>query len=375
MVIIMVKVFKFIFCTLFFAICIFFLAAMLIPGASNVAEGGVTAPKLFDESGINQDFGNQYEEYFSKAFAFRGKVVDIYSTIRERLFGEGNDQVVVGRDDFLFFSETIDNYLGTNPMTDDEISAAADSVTALADYAESRGAKFLFVAAPNKNHIYSEYMPSRYIMSDQPTDLDRLIQELADRGVEVADPRAALIAAKGGTDSTEAEAGGAARNSDDNLLYHRRDTHWNERGARVAAELIAEKLGFTLVDFDSLKFSDKQDLRGDLDTLLYPDSIKYDSNPTWDFSEQFIYTSAFSSTMDMQITTRGAGKGKLLIFRDSFANALIPILASSFEEARFERAIPYRIDLLDSFDADYVIVEITERNLRSLIGSDERVTG
>ena len=35
-------------------------------------------------------------------------------------------------------------------------------------------------------------------MSDQPTDLDRLIQELADRGVEVADPRAALIAAKGG---------------------------------------------------------------------------------------------------------------------------------------------------------------------------------
>ena len=260
-------------------------------------------------------------------------------------------------------------------MTDDEISAAADSVTALADYAESRGAKFLFVAAPNKNHIYSEYMPSRYIMSDQPTDLDRLIQELADRGVEVADPRAALIAAKGGTDSTEAEAGGAARNSDDNLLYHRRDTHWNERGARVAAELIAEKLGFTLVDFDSLKFSDKQDLRGDLDTLLYPDSIKYDSNPTWDFSEQFIYTSAFSSTMDMQITTRGAGKGKLLIFRDSFANALIPILASSFEEARFERAIPYRIDLLDSFDADYVIVEITERNLRSLIGSDERVTG
>ena len=360
----MVKVFKFIFCTLFFAICIFFLAAMLIPGASNVAEGGVTAPKLFDESGINQDFGNQYEEYFSKAFAFRSKVVDIYSTIRERLFGEGNDQVVVGRDDFLFFSETIDNYLGTNPMTDEEISAAADSLAALADYAESRGAKFLFVAAPNKNHIYSEYMPSRYIMSDQPADLDRLIQELADRGVEVADPRAALIAAKGGTDSTEAEAGGAARNSDDNLLYHRRDTHWNERGARVAAELIAEKLGFTLVNFDSLEFSDKHDLRGDLDTLLYPDSIKYDSNPTWD-----------SSIMDMQITTRGAGKGKLLIFRDSFANALIPMLASSFEEVRFERAIPYRIDLLDSFDADYVIVEITERNLRSLIGSDERVTG
>src|SRR5699024_5374615 len=73
---IMVKAFKFIFCTLFFATCIFFLAAMLIPGASNVAEGGVEAPKLFDESGINQDFGDQYEEYFSKAFAFRGKVVD-----------------------------------------------------------------------------------------------------------------------------------------------------------------------------------------------------------------------------------------------------------------------------------------------------------
>ena len=354
----MVKTFKIIFCTLFFATCLFFLVAMLIPGASNITEGEVVMPRLITENGINQEFGDQYEEYFSKAFAFRGKVVDIYSTIRENLFREGNDQVIVGRGGFLFFNDTVDNFLGTNPMADSEIAAAADSLAALAEYAETRGAKFLFVAAPNKNHIYPEYMPSRYIMSESDTDLDRLIAALTERGVAVADPRAALLDAKA-----------------DDLLYHRRDTHWNELGAHVAAEMIADTLGFTLVDFDSLEFSDKHDLRGDLDTLLYPDSLKYDSNPVWDFSELYIYTSAFSSTMDMQITTRGAGSGRLLCFRDSFANALIPMLASSFEEVRFERAIPYRIDLLDSFDADYVIVEITERNLRSLIGSDERVSG
>ena len=55
------------------------------------------------------------------------------------------------------------------------------------------------------------------------------------------------------------------------------------------------------------------------------------------------------------------------MYRDSFANALIPYAASSFSEVRFERAVPYNTKLIDSFDADYVIVEIAERNIKDLI--------
>ena len=73
--------------------------------------------------------------------------------------------------------------------------------------------------------------------------------------------------------------------------------------------------------------------------------------------------------MDIRIATRGGGSGKLLMFRDSFANAMIPFAASAFSEVRFERASPYadNIGLLDSFNADFVVAEIAERNLRDLI--------
>ncbi len=350
------KAFKITFCVIFFVICAFFSTAMLIPGASRVAEGGVEMPRLVTEDGINSKFGTEFEEYFSRAFAFRGKAVELWSAMKVNIFGEGNEQVTVGSDDFLFFSETLDSYTGANPMTDDEISKAADSLKALSDYAESHGAKLIFVGAPNKNTIYSEKMPSRFVRAEM-SDLDRFLAQLDARGVTYYDPRPDLLEAKAST-----------------LVYHRRDTHWNPDGAKIAFDGIASALGFTPIDVSTLTRDESATIAGDLDTLLYPDKLLLDAAPSWDFSEQYIFTSAFSTPMDMQISTRGGGKAKMLVFRDSFCNALIDFFAASSSECKFERSIPYRIDQLESFKADYVVVEIAERNLRELIGCDYRIS-
>lgn len=55
----------------------------------------------------------------------------------------------------FFFAETIDSYTG-NPMSDDEIKLAADAIENLAKTAASKGARFLFAPAPDKNTIYPE---------------------------------------------------------------------------------------------------------------------------------------------------------------------------------------------------------------------------
>lgn len=348
------KILKTIFCTLFFAICLFFSLATFIPEASRVAEGGAERPSLFADGKINDDFGSEYEEYFSKAFAYRGIVVNIWSKLRAAI-GEGNDQVVVGKDDFLFFADTIDCYIG-NPMSDEEISSAADALENLAAAAEQRGAKLLFVPAPDKNHIYPEKMPSRFLQKT-PTDLDRLLATLDERGLSELyfDPRQTLLDAKS-----------------ERLVYHRRDTHWNQDGALAVFTEISERLGLSAPDMSGVTRTEPDDFTGDLDSLLFPSGSRYDLNPTYDLSEYYIFTSAYTSPMDMSISTRGAGRGKALVFRDSFANAMIPFLASSFAETRFERANPYRVDLLNDFDADTVILILAERNIRTLIGSDAR---
>ena len=103
-------------------------------------------------------------------------------------------------------------------------------------------------------------------------------------------------------------------------------------------------------------------------SLLFPGKIMYDENTTWDFTGLYVYTSAFATPMDLVITARGGGEGKLLMFRDSFANALIPFAASSFAEIRLERGTPYQTAQIAQNRPDYVIVEIAERNLRELSG-------
>lgn len=358
----MKKIGLWLFCIGFFAVCAFFSLGMLIPGASGAAEGAGDAPHLIEtdpQSGrhtLNNNFGDAFENYFAKNFAFRNRVVDVFSAIKQNVFSTGNDQVIVGGEGFLFFDETLDNYTGQNLMTDAEISEIADSLAQLSRYAAEHGASFLFVCAPNKNTIYPQYMPSRYVQSTSDGDLDRLYDALDARGVPYLDLRPVLWQA-----------------AEQKLVYHKKDTHWNGAGAYAAYSAMMEALGRTCPDFSPFGPHTVNDFEGDLDTLLYPGRGHYDTDEIYDLSGQYIYTSAYSTPMDMRITTRSGGQGKLLCFRDSFANALIGYLACDFEQAVFERPIPYAADQLETFDADCVIVEIAQRNLSTLSGCDSRI--
>ena len=70
---------------------------------------------------------------------------------------------------------------------------------------------------------------------------------------------------------------------------------------------------------------------------------------------------------DLRIETTSAGtNGNLLMFRDSFGNTLHSLLAESFGHAVFSRATPYDLGAMDTIQADTVILEIVERNLKNL---------
>lgn len=346
------------FCAAFFAFSAFFSLGMLIPGASVAEEGAASPPALIEDGRISDDFGDRFEDYFSKSFAYRSRVVSAFASLRERVFATGNDQVTLGRDGFLFFNESLDDYTGEAAMTDGEIAAAASALDDMARYCAAHSARFLFVCAPSKATVYADMLPSR-ISAAQESDLDRLYAGLSRLGVEYVDLRPALAEAK-----------------ESALIYHKRDSHWNGRGAAAAFGAVMTALGRDVPEFG--EFHAEHTFEGDLDRLLYPGEVRYDDNEVQDMTGRYIFTSAYSTPMDMTIASRGEGVGRLLIFRDSFANALIPYLASSFSEARFERANPYRLDLLGGigsggFAADTVIVEIAERNLRDLIGAGGRI--
>ena len=55
------------------------------------------------------------------------------------------------------------------------------------------------------------------------------------------------------------------------------------------------------------------------------------------------------------------------MYRDSFGNALLPFVADEYNHGYFSKAVPYNINLADDYNADSVVIEITDRHIPSLI--------
>ena len=76
----------------------------------------------------------------------------------------------------------------------------------------------------------------------------------------------------------------------------------------------------------------------------------------------FAYVGEVGSNFDPKITTVNPVKeGSLVMFRDSFGNALLPFMADAYSSAYFSRGVPYQMSEVDEKNADTVIVERADR--------------
>ena len=66
--------------------------------------------------------------------------------------------MILGSDGWLYFSDTLPDYMGQG-MSDAELRYLANDLALMQEYIESQGKQFAFTIAPNKNSIYPEHMP------------------------------------------------------------------------------------------------------------------------------------------------------------------------------------------------------------------------
>jgi hypothetical protein len=97
--------------------------------------------------------------------------------------------------------------------------------------------------------------------------------------------------------------------------------------------------------------------------MLYPTGKKLDDNAVYDRKFDFDYDGPADA---IRIDSNSSASNSLLMFRDSFGNALYPFFADSFGTATFSRLNPYRIDWLENGGYDYMVIEIVERNINWL---------
>jgi hypothetical protein len=250
------------------------------------------------------------------------------------------------------------DYMGKTSLTALQAARLQRVGDLMAEYVEGHGASFALTVVPNKATVYPDHLPYYYRIPnsykvtkpgcDSPTPLYVLNQALADSDWYV-DMTAAL--------SAEAKH---------TRLYHKRDSHWNNLGARVGYDALMAAVGGKAGAYADTPYTIQSVWDGDLDKLL--GSSKKDEQAVWQTDFTYAYTSRFRTEEDILITTACAeGEGHLVMFRDSFANALLPLLAQQYATATFSRALPFALDLTEIEGADTVIVEIVERNLQNLL--------
>lgn len=317
---------------------------LIFPAAATIITGSETVPADEDAGPLlMQDFSD-LGEWFETHFAGRSGMITAQALLKQATVGSTyGDRVLIGRDGYLFYADTLNDYFRRDTMSPRRLFMAAYNLRLMQDYCRAHDAQFLFVLCANKNTLYPQYMPENYQMGEGKTNAALLIPYLDKLGVAYADMYPVLAGVE--------EA------------YFRRDTHWTQAGALYGYEAIRDALGLPPIRSEESVWN-TQKHSGDLERMLLPDAWSVETAPV-----RYIpwhYSASAESYEDNIQTENPEGSGALLMFRDSFGDDLLPYLAETFQTCWFTKTWPCIMNDVETIGATDVILERVERSLPDL---------
>lgn len=320
------------------------------PTNGRIGNETVTDPPSIttEEGNFNSEFLPQAGAYFEKHFAYRPEAITLDAKLQASVFGVSNlDTVTVGTDGWLYYSATLDDYLGRDTLTERQAHGIVHNLSLVQEVVERQGGKFLFTVAPNKNTLYPDNMS--YYFGKPASDThnrDLLRAALSYDKLHYCDLFDLLA-------------------DQDEVLYLKQDSHWNNKGALMAYDAMLTQLQKEHDDYSSADVVRSKSFYGDLSKMLYPAAREPEFNYDYQLNETYTYETDFQSVEDPIIkTVNPESRGSLFMYRDSFGNALVPFFANAYGKAYFTKAYPVNLKtgmLLNQ--PDTVIIEIAERNM------------
>lgn len=295
-----------------------------------------------------------------------------------------SQDVYVGKDGWMFYVDSIEDYLGSNLYSDTMLKRIANQTQARADWCTEHGMQFYFMIAPNKNTIYPEMMMSSMQEGEQKR-IDQVYDYLrANTTVKVIDVRDSLFAAK--------------ENNPDEILYYPLDTHWNNHGGYYAYQAVMDVIAEDFpgisrvtrddyqIDYFDSYYKDCAYYLGYYDTLesTGPVYTKLDGktgyvayhdgsgefgqfahafvDPETGFRESAYYTEFANSYAS------DAGQPSVYVVRDSFYIALSGFMSDTFSSVTSCWTTDFPNDDIENHDPDIVIFECVEAKMGDIFG-------
>lgn len=340
-----------IFIVICMVICMIPSVGMLFFPTTQTTENRAMAepPKLRnDDGGLNPSYFADFESYFNEHIALRNQLVYMDAQIQTSVFQESNvSGVICGTDGWLYYSSTLDDYLGKSVLSDRELYNLAHNFSVVQEYLEGRNITFVLTIPPNKNTLYGEHMPYYSACIINPEHSAKLLAPLlSEQGVRYVDLFTLFEA-------------------QDKTLYLKRDSHWNGKGACMAYSAIMDALGAVYEDYSDVEPTLVQGEYGDLNKMLYSFYGDPEENYSYGLTQDYCYVNEVDSVTDGWIITENPyGTGRLLMFRDSFADTLIPFMSNEFATACYSKGAPNAMErYVDLYAPNYVVIEKVERNI------------
>ncbi len=318
---------------------------------------------LFDENyKINNQFGADFDTWFSDRFFLRDKLIEGYDAIHWALTNSlENSNVLPGKDNWLFYKDggAIANFSNLELFSEEELINAKNYLNAINEWAKKHNKKFIYIIAPDKNKIYGEFYPNKYKKKydDSQSRANQLVRYLK----EYTDVKVLYF-----YDVLHA-------NKDEGLLYFKNDTHWNSHGAYIAYQ---ELMNIYFPNDDKLiakGVTEYQKLRGDITGMgnNIPEETSVYLRPSIDFTHKTLSPSNQEQSGSEAVQTKNTkplAKKNIFILQDSFGSEFLPYLASTFQEGLFVWRYSLTASDLENIKENYdvIILEQVERNISLL---------
>ena len=286
------------------------------------------------QSLINGEWSERVESYLTEHIGFHDELFRVKSQA-DLLLGEKMIQGVYVTDDMLL-----------EKLINEEVPDAATSAEPVNDFYDMTGMPTYLILVPSASEVYKTTLPANAVNADQKNRIQAIYAETAP-GVRCVDAYNVLSSHK------------------NNYIYYRTDSHWTSYGSYCVYQAAVKKMGMTAVPYENYVISHlSTEYRGDLYARTLYGGVKADvldryrnengaqithvtayyGDGSVEDRDKQLYDESALQTEDMYrfylgtpceklvVRTNVDNGRKLLLYKDDFADCMIPFLAEHYSE-------------------------------------------
>ena len=288
-------------------------------------------PILSLKSYIDTSFSSDYEKYINDQFFLRNNWIDLKSRIEYLLGKRENNDIIFGKENYLFKKFTTFN---------DEM--LKNNLNSIITFTNNYNKEVDFFIIPNSYAIYDELTPRYLPLVDQLSLINSINSYLSLKSNDHI--------------NTINVAEELLKNKDD-YIYYKTDHHWTSYGAYLAYLKYMDYLGLEIVDINNLEkitinnflgtyYNRSKYFKADSDFITYYNILglhieidgkeqlslmDLDKFKGSDKYSAFLWgNNGLTKVINENISEERKGSS-ILIFKDSYANSFIQFLSYNYE--------------------------------------------